>query len=170
MPKVSSGFHSSDRPGHDGVDIMYKRLSSDGGPPGGAVPHSSPGHFMPSDIPALAFGAGVVTTSKEIGTGGYVVIDHPNGLQSQYMHLFNRRVKVGDKVSAGDQVGDVGYNVSGYKLIHLHFQIRRNGTLVDPAPLIAGLPVVDAPGGKWVWLLAGGAAIAAGVWFSRYVR
>src|SRR3990172_2508885 len=117
LPKVSSGFRTSDRPTHNGSDIMFKRIASDGGPAGGAVPHTSPGHFAPFDWPALAFGDGVVSTSKEIGTGGHVIIDHAGGLQSQYLHVTGRQVKVGDRVTTGQRIATVGFNPSGYKLI-----------------------------------------------------
>lgn len=76
-----------------------------------------------------------------------MVLDHVGGLQSQYMHLTNLRVKAGDSVETGDVVGTISHNPSGYRLNHLHFQLRQNGSLVDPETVLKDLPVLDAPGG-----------------------
>lgn len=168
LPKISSGFRTSDRPTHKGVDIMYPRSSTDGGPPNKTkLPELSPRHFMPAGIPALAIGPGVVRKSEEIKTGGYVIVEHADGIRSQYMHLFNRRVDVGDGVEAGTLLGDVGYNPSGYKLIHLHFQLRENGRLVDPSRYLSTVRTVDAPSSPL--LLGALAATLAGLAAARYV-
>lgn len=143
MPEVSSSFRSPSRPTHDGVDIMYKR--DDAGPQ--MLPVYAKRYFMPNGVPVLAILDGVVQRSMEIGTGGYIVIDHPGGLRSQYMHLRNRRVKTGDRVKAGQNIADISHNPSGYQLNHLHFQIRRNGRLIDPEPVIIGAQRVKAPWG-----------------------
>lgn len=171
-PKISSGFRSADRPSHDGSDIMFKRLPFDPGPPQGAIPFTSRGHFHPEGLPALALGPGTVTTSTQITTGGYVVVDHVGDWQSQYMHLARRDVKVGDRVQAGQRIGVIGFDTrpGGYRLLHLHFQLRQNGALVNPAPILAQLPILDAPGGNRGWLIAAGAAVVLGVWAARFVR
>lgn len=144
-PKISSGFHTADRPSHHGVDIMYKRLPEDEGPPGKhQLPELSPGHYMPSGIPALAFAPGVVSVSKEIGTGGYVKIQHAGGISSEYMHLASRRVQKGDTVRAGQPIGIVGYGKE-FELNHLHFQLRQDGELLDPKPTLAQAAVVENP-------------------------
>ena len=153
-PRISSGYGMRKSKGgkppkmHKGVDIMYKRIPGDPCPPKASrLPHCSPGNYMPSAIPALALADGVVTISKEIGTGGYVKIRHAGGLDSQYLHLKNRRVKVGDTVVAGQPVGQIWYNTSpdGYHLAHLHFQLRRNGALIDPRPFLRKLDAVENP-------------------------
>ena len=145
LPKISSGFETPSRPSHHGVDIMYKRLPEDGGPIGAhRLPELSPGHFMPGGIPALAFAAGVVSASKQIGTGGYVVLQHANGVSSEYMHLAARRVKVGDTVRAGQPIGIVGYGPE-FELNHLHFQLRQDGDLRDPKPTLERAVIVDNP-------------------------
>ncbi len=68
---------------------------------------------------------------RECGNG--VVIDHPDGWQTQYCHLKEGTVsvRVGDPVSAGQPVGQVG--MSGLtEFPHLHFTVRRYGKTVDP--------------------------------------
>ena len=46
-----------------------------------------------------------------------------------------RLVSEGDYVEAGQQIGAVGLtgSTSGY---HLHFEVRENGSLTDPAPYL----------------------------------
>ncbi len=63
--------------------------------------------------------------------GNLTKIQHPNGIQSWYAHQLSRKVKVGDTVTAGQVIGRVGStgNVTGP---HLHLEVRRRGTPVDP--------------------------------------
>jgi len=167
LPKISSGFRTNDRPTHNGVDIMYPRSPTDGGPPNKTkLPELSPRHFMPAGIPALAIGPGVVTKSEEIKTGGYIIIEHANNVTSQYMHLFDRRVAVGARVEAGTVLGDVGFNPSGYRLIHLHFQLRKDGQLRDPYGHLASLTVTEAPRRLWLGAIS---AVLSGVVAARYM-
>ena len=138
LPVISSHFREENRPSHVGVDIMYKRLPEDGGPPGKlSFPLYARRYFMPFNIPAFAFAAGVVSIAKQIGTGGYVQIDHGSGLKSEYMHLTDLKVKTGQKVSAGIPVGLISNNPIDTDPNHLHFQIKKNGSVVDPEPYLA---------------------------------
>lgn len=69
------------------------------------------------------------------GYGNYLTVDHGyyNGVhyRSVYAHLSSITVSSGQKVAKGQQVGKVGTtgHSSGY---HLHFEIRKNGTAVNP--------------------------------------
>lgn len=63
--------------------------------------------------------------------GNYVRIDTEDGLKIYMCHLAERKVKVGDKVKAGDVIGVEGN--TGYSFgSHLHFEIRKNGVSVNP--------------------------------------
>lgn len=65
------------------------------------------------------------------GYGNYVVIDHGNGLSTAYCHMQSVYVSVGQSVSAGEAVGAVGS--TGWSTgFHLHFEVRVNGSTVDP--------------------------------------
>lgn len=81
-------------------------------------------------------GAGVVT--KAGWNGGYgrmVEIEHGHGLSTRYAHMSRIRVREGERVSTGDVVGEVGS--SGRSTgPHLHYEVRRNGTAVDPLRFI----------------------------------
>ena len=68
---------------------------------------------------------------RECGNG--VVVDHGNGWETQYCHMRRGSVRVstGDKVSAGQALGSVGF--SGLAdFAHLHFTVRHNGQALDP--------------------------------------
>lgn len=66
------------------------------------------------------------------GYGNYVLISHGDGTTTLYGHLGTVSVSVGDYVSQGQAVGTIGS--TGYSTgYHLHFEIRINGTAVDPS-------------------------------------
>lgn len=64
--------------------------------------------------------------------GNQVVLDHGGGYQTRYCHLKMGSVSVaeGQTVAVGDPLGQVGQ--SGATFPHLHFEVRLNGTPVDP--------------------------------------
>lgn len=65
------------------------------------------------------------------GYGRYIVIDHGGGLSTLYAHCRAIYVYEGQQVSRGDVIGLVGS--TGYSFAdHLHFEVRENGTAVDP--------------------------------------
>lgn len=86
----------------------------------------------PYGTPVYAYAGGtvVVSTSNSV-RGNYVTIDHGNGLQTSYLHLSSRLVKVGDVVSSQQLIGNVGSTGSATGN-HLHFTVTKNGTLVSP--------------------------------------
>jgi murein DD-endopeptidase MepM/ murein hydrolase activator NlpD len=89
--------------------------------------------------PVAAAGVGTVA-SAGFNTGGYgnlVVIRHRLGFESWYAHLSTITVAVGAPVTGGTQIGLVGStgNSTGP---HLHFEVRRFGTPIDPVPYLLG--------------------------------
>ena len=67
--------------------------------------------------------------------GRLVVIDHGEGWQTRYAHLKKIKVREGKRVERGDVVGTIGKsgNATGY---HLHYEVRRNGSAVNPRPFL----------------------------------
>ena len=65
------------------------------------------------------------------GYGNAVIIDHGDGISSLYGHNSRLAVSVGEMVSAGQVISYVG--ATGYATgPHLHFEIRKNGSPVNP--------------------------------------
>ena len=63
--------------------------------------------------------------------GNFVKLDHGDGIESLYAHLTSLAVSDGDTVSQGEVIGYSG-NTGNSTGPHLHFEIRVNGTRVDP--------------------------------------
>ena len=89
------------------------------------------------DEPVVAAYPGEVTMSRynKGGYGHYVLIKHPNGIETLYAHLSKRLLSVGDKVFPGDIVGLAG-NSGRSSAAHLHFEIRFGEVNIDPTTVI----------------------------------
>ena len=99
------------------------------------------------DIPAssgtsiLAAKSGVVTTSTYNNSyGNYVVVSHSDGTSTLYAHMVRRNCSKGDTVSQGQVIGYVGTTGSSTGN-HLHFEVRVNGSRVDPINYFTDLPL-----------------------------
>ncbi|MEL7459722.1 MAG: M23 family metallopeptidase [Pseudomonadota bacterium] len=87
-------------------------------------------------LPIHTTADGVVkTAARQSGYGNIVVVTHPNGLETRYAHLSKIHVKVGERVSRGDHIGDMG-NTGRSTGTHLHYEIRVNGKPVNPMNFI----------------------------------
>lgn len=125
-PRVINGISSV----HKGIDIS-----------GGAACYSNV---------IIASKSGTVTASNDScptngsygnkcggGYGNYVIIDHGDGTSTVYAHMSSGSVvvDVGDTVSQGQKIGIMGSSGSSTGC-HLHFEVRLNGTRVNPANYI----------------------------------
>jgi murein DD-endopeptidase MepM/ murein hydrolase activator NlpD len=73
------------------------------------------------------------------GYGNKVDIDHGNGYHTWYAHLSRIDVRAGERVYKGESIAAVGS--TGFSTgPHLHYQVMRNGTPVDPSPFLHGVP------------------------------
>jgi murein DD-endopeptidase MepM/ murein hydrolase activator NlpD len=66
------------------------------------------------------------------GYGHYLVIRHPNGLETVYGHLSKKLVNENDIVHAGDPIA-LGGNTGRSTGSHLHFETRILGNAINPA-------------------------------------
>ncbi len=113
--------------GHNGVDIsLYSRAAMRAGV---SVRAAAPGL-----VRAVRDGEpddGSVIAGKECGNG--VVLDHGGGWTSQYCHMKRGSVAVapGQRLAVGTDLGKVGFS-GQTEFPHLHFELRRNGRVVDP--------------------------------------
>ncbi|MGF7046310.1 septal ring factor EnvC (AmiA/AmiB activator) [Paenibacillus sp. DS2015] len=86
--------------------------------------------------PIYAAGAGQVLSAEESGARGlYIVIQHPEGLQTSYMHMSHLKVSPGDLVSKGEIIGEMG-STGRSTGAHLHFQVIKQDEVVNPLPYI----------------------------------
>lgn len=115
---ISSPYGYRSRGFHGGLD-----LCAPGGSRGVAV--------------LAAAGGTVVSAGWHYSYGYNVLIDHGNGLKTRYAHMQagSLSVKAGQKVSQGQQIGKIGD--TGYANgAHLHFEVIKNGSRVNPLPYI----------------------------------
>ena len=74
----------------------------------------------------------VADQGRRRGYGKYVVIRHPNGLETLYGHLSKKLVGENDIVHAGDPIA-LGGNTGRSTGPHLHFETRILGNAINPA-------------------------------------
>ncbi len=92
----------------------------------------------PIGTPVLAARSGRVV-HMENDTAGYgrmIILDHGGGFRTLYAHLDAFRVRVGQYVSTGQQIGTLG-NTGRSTGPHLHFSVIRNGRWEDPMKHLA---------------------------------
>lgn len=88
---------------------------------------------VPTGTPVVAIGAGTVTKSRfGRGLGQFVEVSHGPGVVSRYGHLSRRAVVEGQRVEAGQRLGDSG-STGRSTGPHLHLEVRIDGRPVDPA-------------------------------------
>ena len=99
---------------------------------GGRRMHSGVDFAAGSGTPLYATADGVVTHAGwQSGYGRLVKIKHDFGIETRYAHQSRIRVKVGQRVSRGQRIGDMGASgrVTG---VHLHYEVRVGGKAVNP--------------------------------------
>jgi murein DD-endopeptidase MepM/ murein hydrolase activator NlpD len=71
------------------------------------------------------------------GYGNLMVVRHRLGFETWYAHQSRIAVRAGQAVAGGSRIGWVGS--TGHSTgPHLHFEVRLNGTPIDPAPRLLG--------------------------------
>ena len=99
---------------------------------GGRRMHKGVDFAAANGTPLYATADGVVTHAGwSSGYGRLVKIQHEFGIETRYAHMSKLRAKVGQRVSRGDRIGDMGASgrVTG---VHLHYEIRVGGKAVNP--------------------------------------
>jgi murein DD-endopeptidase MepM/ murein hydrolase activator NlpD len=86
--------------------------------------------------PVGAMNSGLVILAREMFyEGGFVVIDHGQGLSTLYMHLSEIKVREGDSVEKLQIIGLSG-GTGRATAPHLHVGVRWQGIYIDPAVLL----------------------------------
>jgi murein DD-endopeptidase MepM/ murein hydrolase activator NlpD len=99
-------------------------------------PHLGLDFRVPSGTPVAAMNDGTVLLARPLYfEGDFVVIDHGQGLLTLYLHLSEFKVKEGEQVKRGQQIGLSG-GTGRATGPHLHVAVRWQGTPLDPASLM----------------------------------
>lgn len=97
---------------------------------GDAIPGIEIGGRSGSPVRAAADGVVVYSGNGLVGYGELIIVKHNDSFLSAYGHNRKRLVKEGQKVSAGQEIAEMGS--TGASRDELQFQIRRNGNPVNP--------------------------------------
>ena len=97
----------------------------------------------PRGTAVVSVSEGTVTKSYYSETYGNVIfIEHEQGYETVYAHLYDRVVSVGDHVAQGEQIGTVG-NTGRSSGAHLHFEVHdgnwnmKKTAAIDPMLVLA---------------------------------
>ena len=77
----------------------------------------------------------VIMAGSYSGYGNAVIIDHGGGYSTLYAHLSSFNTSSGSGIDQGEILGYVGCTGNCYG-DHLHFEVRVNGSPVDPMPYL----------------------------------
>lgn len=122
--KVFTAFgvpHQPWQPTHTGMDISSAQPSGQ------------------TSITPFKEGTVLQVIRSNVGYGNHVIIDHGNGMTSLYAHLYSISVVPGQRVKPGDVVGYEGSSGTSTGT-HVHFEVRQNGSPVNPRQYIANNP------------------------------
>ncbi len=99
---------------------------------GASTNHKGVDWATPIGTPVVASNTGTVVTAGWVSGYGYAVfINHADGKQTRYGHLSKVLCKVGQTVTQGQKIALSG-NTGRSTGPHVHFEIRINGTAVNP--------------------------------------
>ncbi|MCL2747101.1 MAG: peptidoglycan DD-metalloendopeptidase family protein [Oscillospiraceae bacterium] len=128
--KVSSGSFIRPSRGRVSSRFGYRSIS------GGSRNHQGIDFAGSTGDPIVAADGGKVTFAGYRGGYGLsVTIQHANGYSTVYGHCSKLLVSTGQAVAKGEKIAKVG-NTGQSTGPHLHFEIRINGTAVNPAKYI----------------------------------
>lgn len=110
---------------------------------GYARAHNGVDYYAPAGAPVGSVAPGVVTMAGWTNGGGRTVkVRHPNGYETEYLHLSSIAVRAGARIGQGELVGRVG--MTGLATgVHLHYGLKKNGRYVNPVIEHRNMPPGD---------------------------
>ena len=110
---------------------------------GYARAHNGVDYHAGIGAPVVSVAPGVVTLAGWTGGGGRTVkVRHPNGYETEYLHLSAIDVRPGERISQGELLGRVG--MTGLATgPHLHYGLKKNGHYVNPVLEHRNMPPGD---------------------------
>lgn len=106
--------------------------------PFGGAPDFHPGIDIGVNVgtTVVAAASGTVIMAQWYGGyGNYILIDHGGGISTGYGHLSAFYVSAGQHVRRGQAIAASG-NTGASTGPHVHFEVRKNGKPIDPAPFL----------------------------------
>ncbi len=98
--------------------------------------HQGLDYAVPSGTPVAALNAGTVLLARPLYfEGNCVVLDHGQGLLTLYLHLSEFKVKEGERIARGQELGLSG-GTGRATGPHLHIAVRWQGIYLNPATLM----------------------------------
>lgn len=99
-----------------------------------------------NDMPDTGYSEETADTIAGRDCGNGVVLQHPDGWETQYCHMALGSITVtpGDLIAAGDPLGQVGFS-GRTQFPHLHLTVRKDGVAVDPFAADTGTDCVPGP-------------------------
>lgn len=76
-------------------------------------------------------GGKVVKIGEDKEIGQYIIIDHGQNIKTLYAPLCDIAVQSDEAVKEGTVIGHIAQGVDN-QMVHLHFEVREKGKLVDP--------------------------------------
>ncbi|MGO3832667.1 MAG: M23 family metallopeptidase [Microbacteriaceae bacterium] len=102
-----------------------------------AMLHAGDDLAAPEGTPILAAHDGVIVSSYNDLTGGYMVTLEAGNIRTRYLHMRALSPhKIGTRLRAGDVIGHVGNTGKWTTGAHLHFELWINGKAVPPMPYV----------------------------------
>jgi murein DD-endopeptidase MepM/ murein hydrolase activator NlpD len=99
--------------------------------------HQGLDYAVPPGTPVSAANAGTVLLASPLYfEGNCVVLDHGQGLLTLYLHLSEIKVKAGERVESGQEIGLSG-GTGRATGPHLHLAVRWEGVYLNPATLLS---------------------------------
>ena len=98
----------------------------------------------PPGTPILASGDGkIIRAEFDSAYGNFVEIEHADNFISKYAHARKLNVKAGQDVKRGQVIGEVG-STGRSTGSHLHYEISRNGNIINPMQILVAKDVLVA--------------------------
>lgn len=103
---------------------------------GGGDGHPGTDIAVPVNTPVLATAPGTVRRAgNDTVYGNFLVLEHGDGFETMYAHNALLLVERGQRVERGETIAYSG-NSGRSSAPHLHYEVRRGGTAVDPSPYL----------------------------------
>jgi len=125
---------------------------------GGSAMHAGVDIRGPLGTPIYATADGIVDRAGVAsGYGNLIELNHGRGIQTRYGHLSAILVQPGQRVKRGALIGRMG-STGRSTGNHLHYEVRLDGTAVNPMPFLQGANYLASMQGRNARLAMGGPA------------